>query len=106
MIYYIPTQGKKEEIDCRDGRLFDVNIVDEVDYAFKDLALKSTQLSSPKPRFRGISTILFLIFQRMKMTIISLGMPFVVENILYFMPNTDENNNNDIITQYESSILS
>eukprot|EP01084_Bolivina_argentea_P205971 351764_1 len=51
--------GKNDEIDCRGQRPFDVNIVDEVDNAFKDLALNSTQLSSPTPGFRDINICLF-----------------------------------------------
>eukprot|EP01084_Bolivina_argentea_P088699 160137_1 len=52
--------------DCKDNRLFDVNIVDEVDNSFIDLALQLTQYTLSIPGFKHINTIFFVICTRMK----------------------------------------
>eukprot|EP01084_Bolivina_argentea_P174911 302944_1 len=92
-----------KEIDCRDGRVFAVNIVDEVDNSFIDLALNSTRLSSPTPGYKEINTILLIICSNMKLSVGALGDVYVIEDTAYFAPNT---NKMHIISKYEMLIES
>jgi len=96
------SSGKRQEIDCREARpTFETIVIDEVDNSLIDLALSSTQLSSPTPGYREINKVLFLICSRMRLAVATLGDVFVIDRVMYWSPSDCPN----IINEYEANIL-